>query len=505
MLNFKWIYIGFVVSVGWIESPVRIAYADTDLTDSVVRVRSFLCRTPDISRAGSGVLVKNEGRIYVLTSEHVVFHSEKSEFCHEIEKPGQFKYSVRFLTANWGNGLALLKAPDHIESESITVLSLKTLKEEIPAQGEKVTLAGYVLQEDDQLMSEGKVLVSRSQRHLFAEVQSVIELEQAHVEFGMSGGLAFSSRKKEWLGLISHQVIELLPGRPSEVRAHQTSQHSRVNRPLLISSQTILNWLKLYFDLKEDYRPLFTLNASDQALGKERVCLGELQFEIKSLIRGTDIPESRFRGGNDGIGVGGGASSGSSSWIEIALDRERSIEPFSVEQGEAFPQNARLLNWSESVLEKIRRGNQVEIPFLIQGDQLVPFQSLAEFFREILLHEKDPVTLLAPRVGQFETTSKIGRLSEKGRQIVEFSEKLLKELESHPETSRVGLKEFFNRCLEIGTLLESDNWKRMTTTRMKDLKEDEFWRDAFDLNYENSVELFALIVQSQELLLQIKL
>src|SRR5690606_7776712 len=110
---------------------------------------------------------------------------------------------------------------------------------------DRVTLKGYPWNSPQLLVDDrGVVVMPRSDRHLIPLLSSMAELGTGPAgEFGMSGGPAFERGTDKVAGLLSHQYIELVPGKPSKVAHYVPGQKVLQNHLLLIPASEIKKWL----------------------------------------------------------------------------------------------------------------------------------------------------------------------------------------------------------------------------------------------------------------------
>lgn len=180
----------------------QVALADS--ADSVVKIRSSYKNSSTQFRVGSGLLIKWGSRRFVLTSDHVVFHSNNS-FIHQMLDSAGRSVGLTYLLSDAGKGLALMElsgtAPQDLNSYPVTAEWLKPL-----SLGSSSTMAGYPADSDDVLVSQsGQIHNLAMASNLFIELPTLVEVTEGHAEFGMSGGAAFSA-EGFYQGLLSHQV-----------------------------------------------------------------------------------------------------------------------------------------------------------------------------------------------------------------------------------------------------------------------------------------------------------
>jgi hypothetical protein len=368
----------------------------------IVKVRSVLGNGPAFS--GSGILVSEGGRTLVLTSEHVVFHAARGAF-NSVETEGGVTAPASLRAVDWGIGLALLEVEGDL-ALTAKPISLRSFAD-IPDPGAKVALAGFPFHSQTPLIdSSASVLNPRSDRHEIALLDSMVELSLgSHAEYGMSGGGAFSFGTGKLVGILSHQFVELVPGRPSRIGSLEAGLTERQNHVLLISAADARVWLEKV--LKNDSVPSFVLAPEAQASGRVEVLSGGLRFvqacgpppSVKAAgVGGGDGAgigggEGAGIGGGDGAGIGGGESGTAVCRIQVTLRRADSDLPASYT-------DPAVSGWSNAVVQALRTGREVVVTGFLsvdgEGDlHRRPSGSLPAFFRDLRLGVGSPLTEVA--------------------------------------------------------------------------------------------------------------
>src|SRR5262249_8078729 len=107
--------------------------------DRIVKIHSGRCGDSNEFR-GSGLLFREGGRAYVLTSGHVVLHSNQG-YCHKVVHSTLGEIEAEYATSEWGNGLALMVLPK-AKPES-DWMSLSDLVGTSVQKGEGVVVTGF--------------------------------------------------------------------------------------------------------------------------------------------------------------------------------------------------------------------------------------------------------------------------------------------------------------------------------------------------------------------------
>ncbi len=193
---------------------------------------------------GSGLLFSKDGKRYVLTSDHVVAHGETFITTEATNSVSGEQLVLKFLASEWGNGLALLEVQKGSQAEN-AVSYQDILGEPSTKVGDSASFYGYPFESDALTEeTEAKLLSFEASVPYFAFSRSLVELEAAVGEFGMSGGAAFSNQG-QFLGVLAYQRI-LQP------------ESTRENRVYSIPRKIVLPWLESYFKVTTKFMPYFS-------------------------------------------------------------------------------------------------------------------------------------------------------------------------------------------------------------------------------------------------------
>jgi len=193
--------------------------------DSIVKIKSYYKSSSFPPRIGSGMVIQWQDHKYILTSEHVIYHSNKS-FIHELMDSSGHRHFITYLVSDAGRGLALLQL--QTEEANLVAFNLDSKNDSPPFLQENITMIGYPVDSDAALINKkGKLNNLKFPSELFVETLELMEVKGGYAEFGMSGGAAFS-RQGEYRGLLSHQIIN----------------DKSENIILLISAAQVRQWLE---------------------------------------------------------------------------------------------------------------------------------------------------------------------------------------------------------------------------------------------------------------------
>ncbi|WP_413291345.1 S1 family peptidase [Bdellovibrio sp. HCB337] len=180
-----------------------VIYAATP-SESVVKITSYYSTSSLQPRLGSGLVILWQGHKYVLTSDHVAYHSNRS-FTHEITDEQGHKQTLEYFVSDAGRGLALLRFLT--DDPSFVPFDLGAQQEDVPSLNEHITMIGYPADSDAMLIDKkGQLSNIKFPSELFVELPELMEVKGGYGEFGMSGGAGFSA-SGIYRGLISHQIV----------------------------------------------------------------------------------------------------------------------------------------------------------------------------------------------------------------------------------------------------------------------------------------------------------
>ncbi|MCB0366611.1 MAG: trypsin-like peptidase domain-containing protein [Bdellovibrionaceae bacterium] len=297
--------------------------------DHAVKVVSSYCGMfdiEDLQRRGSGVLLTRKDQVYVLTSDHVVYHAnQQAGFCHKIVVNGR-SYEAQLSSVSFAHGLALLKLnalPDGSQALSFESLYEGLKACHFPGPAELISY-GFTWRSESVTSGKGQVLNPRSERHLLPAIEFMLESD-LYSELGMSGGPVFDPQGEGFAGLLSHQfLVRDLGGESRAVSKRDVvGADTKAINGLIIPACPIALWLT---DTFAGAAPL-ALDAQSQMNGQEATLIGQVRFQVTNCQKGedwepiggrisgkaADLPDLRrkfragliHRGSGDGVGIGG--------------------------------------------------------------------------------------------------------------------------------------------------------------------------------------------------------
>ena len=478
-----------------------------DANKSVVKVYSGLCSGSEVKFAGSGLLLERAGKIYVITSEHVLIHGNEP-YCHHVYNKTFGSMSAKLISADWGEGLALLELDAHSVKGSIPDLSFAN--ETSLSGNEPVITTGFPYLSKDLIVDHhGYILDTESHRHWIPMVSSTIELMDAHGEFGMSGAPVFASDEKSVIGILSHQYLKMIPGAQTQAEDFDSSVQTIQNHLFVIPAAHVSEWLDR--QLLGKAQTLFIRDPKDQLNQTPAVYAAGFQFLQTLGIsaiggQGAGVGGQGAGVGGQGAGVGGqGAGVGGQNGegntpqfyvLEISLDNSAHTTDWYL------PSRA---SWLAKVQKHLFAGEKVTIPYFISRDpendsvSKTRFQSLAEFFSLLRDEQFTPVTIISGQ-NRVSTDTNLLRLQEDGQVIVMRSKALGLSMED--ASTKVLLK----RIGLLGELLaSSDNWTSVCSEDLIGLGPNHMsWKVLFTDHYDDAVEILTRIDDAGDRLKQMK-
>lgn len=290
--NISFSCVSWIWAIAWGSSSFAITFDPESVT---VKVHSGYCRDGELDFQGTGILFSHQNQLYAVTSEHVLIHDD-GDFCHNVSNDN-INFQGYLVQKDWGRGLALLAIDEALPIFPIP--SLADFDDSEVSRDTKVTTAGYPHSvETLRLHTGGSVLETASSRHFLAAGGAAIEIVHSHGEFGMSGGGVYSIGHDRIYGLLSHQYIATLPGRPSRVGSYGGETLVQ-NHLLALPASTIKNWLNDFFSGGQ--KSLFVRDSLRQANHQDAVYSSGYEFlTVKSNRSCADSLSNTVGGGQSG-------------------------------------------------------------------------------------------------------------------------------------------------------------------------------------------------------------
>ncbi|MGZ5544732.1 MAG: trypsin-like peptidase domain-containing protein, partial [Limisphaerales bacterium] len=224
-----------------------VAQASLDMWKSAtVKVISTPCLVQKPRFEGSGLVVRLQNRLFVLTSEHVIIDDSSSRLCHAVKNSENAETPAKLLRSDFMMGMALLElsADSTYGAVAIDVNSL----EDLPNAAGSLTALGFPAGDSQlQVHQQGRLISSDSQRALIPMVSKMLEVDGLLVEFGFSGGVLTDETHNTFAGMITHQYLRRESGRPTKPGGLNGDSGEAI-RPgdlaLVIPAATVMDWLR---------------------------------------------------------------------------------------------------------------------------------------------------------------------------------------------------------------------------------------------------------------------
>lgn len=465
----------------------------------VVKTESEFCEISSSKQKGSGTLFEHNGSIYVISSEHV-FHHRNNGVCHHVlftdAKGEPQRKKAELLRVDWLHGLALLKIED--SSSLMDVVSFSEINSKLSQsqKGEDLFVLGVPHQnpEYEILRSQGRVLNPLSSRAFVPGVPQLLEIEKAHGEYGMSGGPVVDAND-HFAGVLSHQVLSLVPGKPARVIDNIPSQGTLSNHLFAIPAPLVMEWIQHYFENQETWnleQDLIRDTSSQVLFQKDKILFFNLA--IASFERPKTSSSYNQIGGGDGVGIGGGDGVGIGGGDGVGIggspssyEHHLQISLRAESQNLPTKLNPRIWELHSSFLERVQKNGPFVVEYLVKkqsGERPTKknFHSLEEFVSEFLNNAS-----LRPVGRALENRSTPHQIQKQGLSLL----KLLNEAPHAPESRE--LNGFLKEIEWVARTLASEDYLIVEASDLRSLIDDpnykEIWKSLMIWDLDRGVDL----------------
>lgn len=471
-----------------------------------VKVKSQFCGS-DRFLVGSGWIVQSGQDVYVVSSEHVILHGPGNDglICHSVQT-SQGWLPSQLLITDWGNGLALLKVNTANATLKLTQLNEVNAFSEKSAELSKMSVYGSPARADSLYQDHlGRLLSTKSNRHLIPILDKTYELIGAHGEFGMSGGpVVADGNPRVLVGILSHQYIEQKVGQAAQVKVFDSVANLQTNHLILIPGDFVLNWVKSALAHPKTFSPSFVRTLDPTSLVSPAVQTSGLIFKtMAATVTKSSSPRKSGEVGGEGGGSGrlseevesgqiGGEGGGTAK-----VDQENPIQ-VSVELGEGgFPTEWYLPvreDWLKKIKDQLAVRTKVQIPFLLERNpnthrhRKVFVFSLGDFFNKLKNPQVIPAMALSgPIPGDFEKRNEL--LLTLAKQMKPRLQTLLEKQKADPMVSQ-----FLLQIQDMMGVVDTDGWLALTEKDFRssmdlDGPEANIWKKLFAADFDRAVEL----------------
>jgi hypothetical protein len=337
----------------------------------LVKTTSGPCRSINNQMKGSGSIFNYNGATYLLTSEHVVYHSTSEKFCHKISNNDISDERAQLLFADWGSGIALLKL-NLPPSEKY----LSFPEDFVETPNLDIKIGGSPFSEPKQIViNNGIIQNMKSERMPSAVLKYALEISGTNGEFGMSGGAVFEGDDTHlvYRGLLSHQVLVMKPGNPTSA-SHWDRVDKNQNQLLAINAIDIKKTLLNYFNNPDEFKISFYRSVLGQISHTDDIIGAGLMFTPilkKSLTERSDTETPIPVGGVDPIGIGGNNQlEGTFTALQVTLVA-------GAEDFKTYPGIKSLMQNVEKIKSLLLINQKIELPYLFFQEQLLPQNNAA--------------------------------------------------------------------------------------------------------------------------------
>lgn len=452
--------------------------------ESVLKVTSYPCATPEKVRHGSGTAFSKDGKLYLVTSSHVLFHGDANErICHRTSDPSGAGVTARLLRVNVARGAALLQLPDNV-SLAVRPLEWRALADEVPVSETDAELTGFAWESKTRSSdSSARILDARSTRGILPLVKTIFEVK-GHSEYGMSGGSLLTA-KGSYVGMLSHQYLRVISGEVSEPQSYRRGE--RVNDSemiaLVIPRSEVAAWI--VSALREQAGSDLRERVADQLRGDSAIALSGLVFLEQAPPEGNTLAQGRrTTSGGDGVGVGGDGRRGSRAGVTVTVSLDSG-------QGQAWP--FRDQRWIEQAKADLRLHSTITFIGLRKDSERHVIPDLLTFFTR-LEQGYSPV---------WRRTSRLENLDGVAKELVNTAQdlqKALNEIASPREAAT--LRRRLAYCAELVTL---GQWEELSVRELSALitpaaesQEKQGWTALYRMDFDKAVAMKRLLIRIED-------
>jgi hypothetical protein len=451
----------------------------------VVKVFSAPCSNLSNAFIGSGVLIRHQSELLVLTSEHVILPSNDG-YCHKVMRENGEFHAARYKASSWSKGLALLTLEENVSIAAIEASSFASVM-----SGDAVVSEGYPFRSSViSVDTTASVLAYPSERHQLLGLENVILLK-SFGEFGMSGGAVWKDGKLA--AILSHQYIELISAGLSRIGSFQPESKFVETQLVAISAADVLLWINDVFSGKA--QEPFQVDPAARVRGEQHVDLNGVRFTFvpnpAPLNLKTNGDIGGRAGGGDGSGIGGRTGGGDGGGIGGTSD-------FALPDGAGFIRIQRASSnlqapstdpqlralWQKAIVSEVGIARGV-----LSNKKILPIYSLGGFFK--LLGDGQAVASFQTKsAGMGFSTSHEELL----KTIYEQAETLKKQSLQHHHKSEP-LIEFIESISNISAASLTNGEILISTEDLNEMIRSHFWKTIFSENVSEGIELKRSLVE----------
>lgn len=377
---------------------------------------------------GSGWLVHAPMGDFVVTCPHVLI--PKGEVTIYLENSSA-PLSGTEVWSDWARGISFVKldAPPPIQIND-RFDSTEYLASVPLSRGEQLDVEGFPsAQSIEPLKAGGQVAIVQTRRP-FLPLAEGLEIINTHIELGMSCGPVFKKGTRRVVGILSNQILDVIPDRESKISSMKLDQVYA--NGFAVSVREIGRAFNRYLQ-DGPHSGDFELKSTPED-GRMIVGYGNIKFKFKEGVEGS-FKVAGGTGGGVG-GTGGGVKPFTAS-IEVTLDS------FNYEKVPAPHLERYFKSWKNDLIT----GRPVIIDGFVMLDEKQnyvrkPFSTMEEFVRNLMQPELIPYGRINRSSEQLATVQKTA---------IELHEMLLKMKEKQKKSPNL-----LENLISVSTILSED-------------------------------------------------
>lgn len=268
----------------------------------------------------AGLLLEQDSQFYVVTSSWAQMSASTAGKRCEKVWTSQGEIAVEPVVTDHVNGLALYK-----------VLSTLVLENSFK---KKNSADIFVLGTQGLETFSGQFVTTASRRHQIPGLDRAFEWMGAEVGSSVIGAAVWQGA--QWMGLVSHQYLQLMPGSKTIVSRWNPQSKEKHDHLVVIPSSFVALWVKQQI-LHPQEPVIWPLEA--QRRWQDQMVVGELTLTVQCPDPTNPNDNGEYPiGGNDGYGIGG----------DSVLNKACKV---------LVQKQGLLSSWSPSSLQEISSGN----------------------------------------------------------------------------------------------------------------------------------------------------
>lgn len=283
----------------------------------------------------SGVLMEFQNQYYVVTSSWAQMSSQwNNTRCEKIWTEID-EIKIAPVVTDHLAGLALYKV-------------LTPIQKLATPSADKSSAQIWTLPDKKLKQADGEIIINGSKRHYIPLWDRVLEWQGQDISSSALGAGVWVGH--QWIGLVSHQYLQTIPGAKTKTIRWDLTKELLQNHIIVIPSSYIYTWIQKQISQPEEpilWRP------ADQQAGIDRWVLGDLEFTTLCPDDSISDPNGEYPiGGNDGFGIGGDSIHNKACKTQVAFsapDRSswlpKSLQVWRNQTNTALEQKLKIFLW----------------------------------------------------------------------------------------------------------------------------------------------------------------